>query len=90
MTSTTRSGAPGQYPSTSACRAKRSRETKATSGARTVSGVVAKRKPVSAAYTTPSRWARTDPLSDVKRFIAIRPCLCPAGAIRVTSPLTSS
>jgi hypothetical protein len=67
-TSTARSGAPARYPVAIPERSIRSRLTKATSGAITVSGSVPMRKPVSAAWTLPSPFGRVE--AKVARWLA--------------------
>src|SRR5262249_2329553 len=58
ITSATKSGAPGQYLSVRPTASARSEAMNAASGARTVSGLRVKRKPVSAAKVTPAPLSR--------------------------------
>ena len=70
--------------------ARRPAATKATSGARTVSGLRRRRKPVSAAKTRPRFLSKTWLPMSRPILCATYPCRPPAGAITTRSPLTSS
>ena len=83
MTSTASSGAPGQKLAVSPVAWKRSLETNAASGARTVSGSVSSRKPVSAPKATPQPVSEACASSSLPIQTAMRPCLAPAAGAQL-------